>query len=94
MVLTNFCTRVGRVLKTCAREGRVFGEKCILERVGFLKEFVSKGYIFYKFSALCANFLFKSIIVNFRNHGNCVNLHKRLQWIMFSSSCTNKGILF
>ena len=62
MVFTSFCTRVGRVLRACTREGRVFGDmctregrvfddKCVLDRVGFFKEFVSKSVFLQIFGA-------------------------------------------
>ncbi len=49
MVFTNFCIREGRVLKACTREGRFFGDKCVLERVGFFKEFVSTRVTFWHY---------------------------------------------
>ena len=51
MVFTIFCTREGRVLEACTGEGRVFGDKCVLERVGFFKEFVSKKVFLQIFGA-------------------------------------------
>ncbi len=44
MVFTNFCTREGRVLKACPREGRVFCDKmCTREGRVFQTICVNKG---------------------------------------------------
>ncbi len=90
MVFTNFCAREGRVLKACTREGRVFSDKCILERVWFFQGICVKGGTFANSDAM-HQFVILYDILNYRN---CVNLHKWLQWTMFPSSCTTKGMLF
>ena len=44
-------------LKACTREGRFFGDKCVLERVGFFKEFVSMRVILQHSGTICQIFL-------------------------------------
>ncbi len=52
MVFTNFCTREGRVLKACTREGSCtregmdFGSKCVLMKVGVSWPRPSRGVHF------------------------------------------------
>ena len=83
----------GNVLKACTREVRVFRcQMCTSKGTIFQRICVKEGY-FCKFSVLRASFPLMSNILDF---GNDVNLHKRLQSIMLSSSCTTcrKGMLF
>ena len=56
----------------------------------FSKKMDQRGYLC-KFSALRPNF---SLLSNMLDFKICVNLRKRFQRIMFSFSCTTKGMIF
>ena len=81
---------VHRVLKACTREDKVLDDKISTrECMVFQRIYVKEGIIL--FSSIHASVSHMLSILDFRNY---VNLNKRLQRIMFSSSCTIKGMLF
>ncbi len=87
--LHQFLYQRGQGFESLYQRGQGFSVTNVYQRgQGFSKNLCLRGY-FCKYSALRANFSHVFNILNFRN---CVKLHKILQWIMFSSSCTTKGV--
>lgn len=85
-----FLYQRGQGFESLYQRGQGFLVTNVYQRgYGFSKNLCQRGY-FCKFSALRASFSVVSNILGFLNWGN---LHKRLQCIMFSSSCTTKGML-